>query len=117
MPVATMVLFRFAFASLGLVPFVFSDRPRFGGSEWGWVLTAQCSAYQAIDADGEYRAYRPDNRIGLDSIEHAGRPGNWWALATDTGSRTPGQPSKVKMSLTQRTLPAGRRAVRTLVTF
>jgi drug/metabolite transporter (DMT)-like permease len=40
MPVATMVLFRFAFASLGLVPFMFSDRPRFGGSKWGWVLAA-----------------------------------------------------------------------------
>jgi drug/metabolite transporter (DMT)-like permease len=35
-----MVLFRFAFACLGLVPFVFFDRPRFGGSEWGWVLAA-----------------------------------------------------------------------------
>jgi hypothetical protein len=40
----------------------------------------------AVDADGAYRAYHSDNRIGLDSIEHAGRPGNWWALATDTGS-------------------------------
>jgi len=39
----------------------------------------------AIDADGAYRAYHPDNRLGLDSIEHAGHPGNWWALATDTG--------------------------------
>lgn len=40
----------------------------------------------AIDADGAYRAYHPDNRLGLDSIEHAGRPGDWWALATDTGN-------------------------------
>jgi glycosyl hydrolase group 75 (putative chitosanase) len=39
-----------------------------------------------IDADGAYRAYHPDHRLGLDSIEHAGHPGNWWALATDTGS-------------------------------
>ena len=39
----------------------------------------------AIDADGAYRAYHPNNRLGLDSIEHAGHPGNWWALATDTG--------------------------------
>jgi hypothetical protein len=38
-----------------------------------------------IDADGAYRAYHPDNQLGLDSIEHAGAPGNWWALATDTG--------------------------------
>ncbi|HUB30429.1 MAG TPA: glycoside hydrolase family 75 protein [Terracidiphilus sp.] len=40
----------------------------------------------AVDADGAYRAYHPDDRLGLDSIEHAGHPGNWWALATDTGS-------------------------------
>jgi len=40
MPVATMVLFRFAFACVGLLPFMFFDRPRFGGSEWGWVLAA-----------------------------------------------------------------------------
>ena len=40
----------------------------------------------AIDADGAYRAYHPDDPQGLDSIEHAGRPGHWWALATDTGN-------------------------------
>ena len=39
----------------------------------------------AIDADGAFRAYHPDNRLGLDSIEHAGHPGDWWAIATDTG--------------------------------
>lgn len=39
----------------------------------------------AIDADGAFRAYHPNNRLGLDSINHAGRPGDWWALATDTG--------------------------------
>lgn len=39
----------------------------------------------AIDADGAFRAYHPHNRIGLDTIEHAGHPGNWWALATDNG--------------------------------
>ena len=43
-------------------------------------------AGMAVDADGAYRAYHPNNRIGLDSIEHAGHPGDWWALATDTGS-------------------------------
>ena len=42
----------------------------------------------AVDADGAYRAYHPINRMGLDSIEHAGHPGDWWALATDTGSPT-----------------------------
>src|SRR5207248_5604595 len=40
MPVATMVLFRFAFASAGLLPIIFWDRPHFNGSEWGWVLAA-----------------------------------------------------------------------------
>jgi hypothetical protein len=39
----------------------------------------------AVDADGAFRAYHPNNRLGLDTIEHAGRPGDWWALATDTG--------------------------------
>ena len=39
----------------------------------------------AVDADGAFRAYHPNNRLGLDSIQHAGRPGNWWAVATDTG--------------------------------
>ncbi len=38
----------------------------------------------AVDADGAFRAYHPNNSLGLDTIEHAGRPGNWWALATDT---------------------------------
>ena len=40
----------------------------------------------AVDADGAYRAYHPNDRMGLDSVEHAGYPGNWWALTTDTGS-------------------------------
>ena len=40
MPVATMVLFRFAFACAGLLPLIFLDRPRFVGGEWGWVLAA-----------------------------------------------------------------------------
>lgn len=40
----------------------------------------------AVDADGAFKAYHPNNALGLDSIEHAGHPGNWWALATDTGT-------------------------------
>lgn len=39
----------------------------------------------AVDADGAFRAYHPNNALALDSIEHAGHPGDWWALATDTG--------------------------------
>jgi hypothetical protein len=37
----------------------------------------------AIDADGAIRAYHPNDRLGLDSLTHAGHPGNWWALITD----------------------------------
>jgi hypothetical protein len=37
-----------------------------------------------VDADGAPKAYGP-NRIGLDNLGNAGHPGDWWALATDTG--------------------------------
>jgi drug/metabolite transporter (DMT)-like permease len=40
MPVGTMILFRLAFACAGLLPCLFFDRPRFAGTEWGWVLAA-----------------------------------------------------------------------------
>ncbi len=40
MPVASMVLFRFGFASAGLLPVIFYERPRFDGREWNWVFTA-----------------------------------------------------------------------------
>lgn len=39
----------------------------------------------AIDADGALRAYHPRDRRGLDSLAHAGRKGDWWALVTDNG--------------------------------
>ena len=39
----------------------------------------------AIDADGAYRAYHPVSAKGLDNLGNAGRPGNWWALVTDSG--------------------------------
>ncbi|OJJ20581.1 hypothetical protein BKI52_19195 [marine bacterium AO1-C] len=38
----------------------------------------------SIDADGSPRAYHPKN-IGLDDLKHAGKNGNWWALATRDG--------------------------------
>jgi hypothetical protein len=41
-----------------------------------------------IDADGAYHAYHPDSKSGLDFLGNAGRPGNWWALVTDTGKPT-----------------------------
>jgi len=40
----------------------------------------------SIDADGAPNAYHPED-IGIDSLANAGRHGNWWALATDTGRR------------------------------
>jgi hypothetical protein len=40
-----------------------------------------------VDADGAYKAYHPKN-YGLDSLTHAGYPGNWWALVTDNGERS-----------------------------
>jgi hypothetical protein len=40
-----------------------------------------------IDADGAYRAYhpRPDDHEGLDSLDNAGHPGNWFGVETDNG--------------------------------
>lgn len=42
-------------------------------------------SHMLIDADGSPRAYHPppDDYLGLDSLEFAGEPGNWWALAVD----------------------------------
>jgi len=37
----------------------------------------------SIDADGSPRAYNPQN-TGLDALGNAGRPGNWWGIATDS---------------------------------
>jgi hypothetical protein len=45
----------------------------------------------AIDADGAFRAYHPNDRLGLDSLAHAGNRSNWWALVTDNG-KTSGRP-------------------------
>lgn len=42
----------------------------------------------SIDADGAYRAYHPESGKGLDHIGNAGKPGNWWALVTDTGEKS-----------------------------
>lgn len=45
----------------------------------------------AVDADGAFRAYHPNDRFGLDSLSHAGRKGNWWALVTED-EKTSGRP-------------------------
>ena len=41
-----------------------------------------------VDADGSPRAYHKDNKVALDFLANAGKPGNWWALATDNQKRT-----------------------------
>src|SRR3954468_14957122 len=43
------------------------------------------SAGMQIDADGGYHAYHPDGVSGMDYLANAGKPGNWWGLATDNG--------------------------------
>jgi hypothetical protein len=45
----------------------------------------------SIDADGAFRTYHPNDRLGLDSLAHAGHSGNWWALVTENG-KTSGRP-------------------------
>src|SRR5512140_3023885 len=40
MSVTTMVLFRFAFACVGLLPAFLLERPRFERHEWSWLLAA-----------------------------------------------------------------------------
>jgi drug/metabolite transporter (DMT)-like permease len=40
MPVATMILFRLAFACAGLLPVILFDRPHFARSELGWLFAA-----------------------------------------------------------------------------
>lgn len=42
----------------------------------------------AIDADGAFKAYHPEDRPGLDALAHAGHPGNWWALVTNNEERS-----------------------------
>jgi hypothetical protein len=46
-----------------------------------------------IDADGAYHAYypRPDSDEGLDNLDNAGHPGDWFGVVTDNG-KTNGTP-------------------------
>ncbi len=39
----------------------------------------------SIDADGSPRAYHPED-TGLDALQHAGKAGHWWGIATYTDS-------------------------------
>ena len=55
-----------------------------------WTLSPGTAFFyiggMAIDADGAPTAYHPNGTSGLDALGNAGRPGNWWALVTDTGT-------------------------------
>ena len=55
-----------------------------------WSIASKLEGFfyrsgMAIDADGAYRAYHPRDKLGLDSLAHAGHEGNWWALVTSNG--------------------------------
>ena len=52
----------------------------------GEPRTVEFQAGMMIDADGALRAYHPDDAPGLDGLEHAGAPGNWWGLVTADGT-------------------------------
>jgi hypothetical protein len=64
--------------------------------KWNGLSTVFYKSGMTIDADGAPKAYhphwkQPDSQQGLDYLENAGRPGNWWALVTDNG-RPDGNP-------------------------
>ena len=48
MPVPAMILFRLAFACIGLLPIIFWDRPHFDRHEWGWVFAASVLAVPVL---------------------------------------------------------------------
>jgi hypothetical protein len=51
----------------------------------GEPTTVEFNAGMRIDADGALRSYHPDDASGLDQLEHAGAPGNWWGIVTLDG--------------------------------
>jgi hypothetical protein len=62
-----------------------------GTAVWATPAPSRVLLYEAglaVDADGAFRAYHPNDRLGLDSLAHAGYPGNWWALVTDNEKRS-----------------------------
>ena len=63
-----------------------------GAAHFAWSDDSVAGAFFyesgfAIDADGSPRAYHPTDRLGLDSLSHAGHRGNWWALVTDSKTK------------------------------
>ncbi len=57
---------------------------------YGEPQTVEFQAGMMIDADGALRAYHPDDASGLDALEHAGEPGNWWGIVTSDGTPSGG---------------------------
>jgi len=53
---------------------------------YGEPSTVEFQAGMMIDADGALRAYHPDDASGLDRLDHAGAPGNWWGIVTADGT-------------------------------
>lgn len=54
---------------------------------WTWESSPDAVFYEAkmsLDADGAPKAYHEDSSKALDYLGNAGKPGNWWALITDT---------------------------------
>lgn len=45
------------------------------------------SAGLMVDGDGAPDCYNPDSSLGRDALANAGRPGNWWGIATDDEGR------------------------------
>jgi hypothetical protein len=44
-------------------------------------------SHMHVDADGSPHAYAPAPLIGLDYLANAGKPGNWWGIATDKSGK------------------------------
>lgn len=40
-----------------------------------------------FDADGAPKAYHQNDKVALDYLANAGKPGNWWGIVTNTGKK------------------------------
>jgi len=62
------------------------------GATQVWTSDDQPQAFffmakMSMDADGAPKAYHMNNAVALDYLGNAGKPGNWFALITDTGEK------------------------------
>lgn len=69
MSVSSMVLFRFGFACVGLLPVIFFDHPRFNGKEWSWVLAAWVLAASVLGVPVQYLVQFKG--LSLTTVSHA----------------------------------------------